>query len=105
MILEIRVYQLHPGVRPAFHQLFEDEIRPLSARYDIDVVRAGPSVGDEDSYTLIRSFVSLEARDKQKDAFYGGPEWLGGLEERVMGMIAAYQTAVIVVDSADDLRG
>ncbi|GIG56855.1 hypothetical protein Lfu02_12270 [Longispora fulva] len=103
-ILEIRVYQLHPGVRPAFDQLFADRIRPLSEEYGIDVVRAGPSLGDDDSYTLIRSFASLEARTKQKDAFYGGPEWLGALEDRVMAMIVSFQTAVVEVDSADDLR-
>ncbi|MEV6521033.1 NIPSNAP family protein [Longispora sp. NPDC051575] len=104
-ILEIRGYQLRPGVRDTFDRVFRERIRPVSDGYGIDVVRAGPSLDDADGYVLIRAFASLEARARQKDAFYGGPEWLGGLEDEVMAMIASYHTTVIEVDRTEDLRG
>jgi hypothetical protein len=91
----MRVYTLHPAVRDAFHARFRDLICPMLAAYDINVVAAGPSLHDADSYCLLRAFPSLAVREAALDWFYGGEEWLTEHEAAVMAMIVSYNTVVL----------
>jgi len=68
-VVEIRSYNLKPGTRDRFHELFEREARPMLRRRNVDVVAYGPSLHDRDSYYLMRSFPSVEDRQKSEDAF------------------------------------
>lgn len=99
-VLEIRSYNLRPGVRDDFHRRFERESLPLLARMQVDVVAYGPSQHDADSYFLMRAFASAEARQRAEDAFYGSPEWLNGPRAAVLAAIESYATVVIHVDDA-----
>jgi len=94
-ILDVRTYRLVSGRRDEFDRLFREHSRPMLERHGIRVLVAGPSLVDDDHYTLIRSFDSLEQRREQLDGFYGSAEWLERYDAQVMELIEAYQTVVV----------
>ena len=98
--VEIRSYNLKPGTRDRFHQLFLNEALPMLNRWKVDVVAYGPSLHDKDSYFLMRAFPSVEQRQKDEDAFYGSQEWIKGPRERVLADIDSYTTIVVRLDEA-----
>jgi hypothetical protein len=71
LMIEIFTINLKPGTRDKFHQLYMSESLPLQKKWKIKVVAYGPSLHDEDSYYVIRSFKNLEDRQQTEDAFYG----------------------------------
>ena len=97
-ILEVRTYRLLPGTRREYDRLFRDEALPLLRQFDIDVVGAGPSVGDPNGYFLIRAFDDLADREQREERFYGSPAWREGPREAVIAKIEVYTDAVIEVD-------
>jgi hypothetical protein len=97
-LLEIRSYNLKPGTRDQFHQLMIEQSLPLLKRWQINVVACGPSLHDEDSYYLMRSYASLEELNQSEDAFYGSQEWRQGPRKAVLALIDNYTTIVIDVD-------
>lgn len=103
-IVEIRSYNLKPGTRDRFHELFVRESLPMLQRWKVDVVAYGPSLHDANSYTLMRSYTSVEDRQKSEDAFYGSDEWRHGPREAVLAAIENYTTVVIRLDDAT-IRG
>lgn len=102
--VEIRSYNLKPGTRAQFHQLFEREALPMLRRWKVDVVSYGPSLHDDDSYYLMRAYVSIEDRQRSEDAFYGSDEWRKGPREAILAAIENYTTVVIQLDDPT-LRG
>lgn len=105
-VVEIRSYNLKPGTRDSLHQLFLEEAYPMLRRAEIDVVAYGPSIHDEDSWFLMRSFESVGDRQKREDAFYGSAEWRDGPRDAILERIESYTTVVIELDAAtiDGLR-
>lgn len=97
-LLEIRSYNLKPGERDRFHERFVRDSLPLLHRWKVDVVAYGPSPHDSDSYYLMRAFKTLEARNRDEDAFYASPEWRDGPREAVLAAIESYTTILIRVD-------
>jgi len=98
-VLEIRSYNLKPGSRDAFHQLFLRDALPMLHRWKVDVVGYGPSLHDTDSYFLMRAFGGVAERQRSEDAFYGSAEWRDGPREEVLSHIISYTTVVIEVDA------
>ena len=96
--IEIRSYNLKPGTRDEFHRLFMEEAFPMLQRWNVDVVRYGPSLHDENSYYLIRRFDSLAHREEGEDAFYSSDEWRKGPREAILSLIQNYTEIVIEVD-------
>jgi hypothetical protein len=103
-VVEIRSYNLKPGTRDRFHQLFVREALPMLRRSNVDVVAYGASLHDGDSYYLMRAYASVEERQRSEDAFYGSDEWKHGPREAILAAIDSYATIVIRVDEAT-LRG
>ena len=105
--VEIRSYNLKPGTRDRFHQLVERDALPLLRRARIDVVAYGPSLHDADSYYLMRSFASVDDRQRTEDAFYGSADWRQGPREAILACIENYTTVVVELDEAalDGFRG
>ena len=99
-IVEIRVYTLKAGTRDRFHELFLRDALPMLQRWRVDVVAHGPSLHDNDSYFLMRSYASLEDRTRSQDAFYGSAEWTQGQRDALLSSIDRYSTAVIRLDEA-----
>lgn len=104
--VEIRSYNLKPGTRERFHELFVGEALPMLRRWHVDVVAGGPSPHDETSYYLIRAYPSLAGRQQSQDAFYGSDEWRQGPREAVLELIESYTSIVLELDDAtiDALR-
>jgi ketosteroid isomerase-like protein len=98
--VEIRSYNLKPGTRDRFHRLVESDAMPLLRRARIDVVSYGPSLHDADSYYLMRSFASVDDRQRTEDAFYGSAEWRDGPREAILACIENYTTVVVELDAA-----
>jgi hypothetical protein len=101
-MMEILTLNLKPGTRDKFHQLYLTESLPLQKKWEIEVVAYGPSLHDEDSYYVIRSFKSLEHRQKTEDAFYSSDDWQKGPRTAILGLVENYATIVI---SAEMLKG
>ena len=106
LFVEIRSYNLKPGTRDEFHRLFVETALPMLQRWNVDVIRYGTSLHDEDSYYLMRAYTSLEDRQKSQDAFYGSDEWKLGPREPLLAMIENYTSIVIEMEKStvDALR-
>ena len=96
--LEIRAYNLKPGRHQQFRRLFHEQAFPMLARAGIDVIAFGPSLDDENSWFLVRSFASLTDRQLSEDAFYGSREWREGPRAAVLDCIESYTTVVVELD-------
>ena len=96
--IEIRSYNLKPGTRAEFHRLFLEAALPLLQRWNVDVVAYGPSLHDENSYYLMRSFDSLSHREESENAFYGSDEWRQGPREAIIELIENYTEIVLELD-------
>ena len=105
-VVEIRSYRLKPGTQDEYDRLFREKALPLLEAAGVDVVRAGRSIDDPNSYHLIRSFADPEDRERREAAFYGSDAWRKGPREAVLACIDTYVDAVIELDDAavDALR-
>jgi len=101
-MIEILTLNLKPGTREQFHQLYLTGSLPLQKKWKIEVLAYGPSLHDENSYYVIRSFKSLEDRQKTEDAFYSSDEWQKGPRIAILALIENYATIVI---SAETFKG
>jgi hypothetical protein len=94
-MIEILILNLRPGTRNEFHQLYTIESLPLQKKWNIDVVDQGPSLHDENSYFIFRSFTDLDERQKLQDAFYDSDDWQKGPRSAILAMIENMATAVV----------
>ena len=94
-MIEILTLNLKPGTRDEFHQLYIAQSLPLQKKWEIEVVAHGPSLHDENSYYVIRSFKSLEDRQKMEDAFYSSDDWRKGPRTAILALIENLATIVI----------
>ncbi len=114
MIVEFRTYTTKPGLRQSFLDLFETRTRPLQVSLGIGVI--GPWIDREqaDRFVWLRTFPSMEERERMKRALYEGAEWTGELEAIAMPMLAEFRSVLIEMDdeavtrlasAADEERG
>ncbi len=96
--IEIRSLTLKPSTREEFHRLYIEEALPLLQRWNFDVVAHGPSVHDENTYSVIRRFDSLAHREQMEDAYYASDEWRQGPRERILALIENYIDIVLELD-------
>lgn len=94
-IVEIRTYSLKEGTREKFHTLVESKVMPLLNKWKMDVISYGPSLQDENTYYLIRSFKDLNHLNQSEDAFYNSQDWIAGPREAILTLILNYKTVVI----------
>jgi heme-degrading monooxygenase HmoA len=90
MIVEVRTYKIKPGHRDEFITFFET--RAVPAQRSLGIKLLGPLLDLEnpDTFVFLRSFPSLDERDRMKSAFYDGDEWKRELEAIAMPMIESY---------------
>lgn len=88
-VIEIRSYKLKPNSRNQFHQLVIQQSLPLMLESGIDVVDFGPSLGDSDSYFLIRAFENLKVLETSQTAFYESQAWRNGPREAIVNLIVS----------------
>ena len=90
MIVEVRSYRIKPGHREEFIKLFESKAVTAQKKYGISVIGPLLDVENPNKFVFLRSFPSLEDRERMKNAFYGGPEWTGELEAIAMPLLDSY---------------
>jgi hypothetical protein len=90
MIVEVRSYRIKPGHREEFIKLFESRAIPALREYGMQIVGPMLDVENPNKFVFLRSFPSLEERERMKDAFYGGPLWKNELEALAMPLLDSY---------------
>jgi quinol monooxygenase YgiN len=90
MIVEVRSYRIKPGKRDEFIELFETRAVPAQRTYGINVIGPFLDVENPNKFVFLRSFPSLEDRDRMKEAFYGGELWKNELEELALPLLDSY---------------
>ena len=90
MIVEVRSYRIKPGHRDEFIQLFESRAIPALRKYGMQIVGPMLDVENPNKFVFLRSFPSLEERERMKDAFYGGELWKNELEALAMPLLDSY---------------
>ena len=90
MIVEVRSYRIKPGRRAEFVQLFETRAIPALRSYGMKVLGPLLDVENPNKFVWLRSFPSLDERDRMKDAFYGSELWLNELEAIAMPLLDSY---------------
>jgi len=90
MIVEVRSYRIKPGHRDEFIQLFESRAVPALREYGMKIVGPLLDVENPNKFVFLRSFPSLEERDRMKDAFYGSELWKNELERIAMSLLDSY---------------
>lgn len=90
MIVEVRSYRIKPGRRAEFLRFFETRAVPALRAHGMQVLGPLVDVENPNKFVWLRSFPSLEERDRLKDAFYEGPVWKNELEATAMPMLDSY---------------
>ncbi len=90
MIVEVRSYRIKPGRREEFIRLFESRAIPALREYGMQVVGPMLDVENPNKFVFLRSFPSLEERDRMKEAFYGSDLWKNELEPLAMPLLDSY---------------
>ncbi len=88
-------------------RLFNDAALPLLRGAQVEVVAFGVSLDNDHGAYLMRAFDSLQARDRDEEAFYSSAAWRSGPREAILACIEAYLDAVIELEAmgVDALRG
>lgn len=90
MIVEVRSYRIKPGRRAEFIEFFEKRSIPALRAHGMQVMGPLIDLENPNKFVWLRSFPSLEERDKMKDAFYEGDLWKSELEAIAMPMLDSY---------------
>lgn len=90
MIVEVRSYRIKPNKRAEFIELFETKAIPAQRSYGMKIVGPLLDVENPNKFVFLRSFPSLEERDRMKDDFYEGPLWKNELEAIAMPLLESY---------------
>jgi hypothetical protein len=98
-MIEILILNLRPGTRDEFHQLYVKESLPLQKKWNIEVVAHGPSLHDDNSYYVIRSFKNLDEREKLQNAFYNSDDWQKGPRTAILSK-SEHLATIVVSDEA-----
>jgi NIPSNAP len=98
-VIEILTLDIKPGRRAEFHKVYVAESLPLLKRWNFNVVAYGPSLHDANSYYVIRSFKSLEDRQKSEDTFYSSDDWQQGPRDSIMGFVEHFAYAVVSAET------
>jgi hypothetical protein len=90
VIVEVRSYRIKSGRRDEFIEFFETRAVPAQRELGIRILGPLLDIENPNKFVFLRSFPSLEERDRMKDAFYEGELWKNELEGIAMPMIDSY---------------
>jgi NIPSNAP len=90
MIVEVRSYRIRPGLREEFVKLFETRAVPAQRAHGMKILGPLLDLENPNKFVFLRSFPSLEERDRMTAAFYEGELWKNELEAIAMPMIDSY---------------
>jgi hypothetical protein len=90
MIVEVRSYRIKPGHREEFIEFFETRAIPAQRTYGIQILGPLIDLENPNKFVFLRSFPSLDERDRMKDAFYESDLWKNELEPIAMPLLESY---------------
>lgn len=90
MIVEVRSYRIKPGRRAEFIEFFETQAIPALRLHGMKVLGPLLDIENPNKFVWLRTFPSLEERDRMKEAFYEGELWKNELEAIAMPMLDSY---------------
>jgi quinol monooxygenase YgiN len=96
-IAEIRTYRIKPGRREEFIRYFVTHVAPLQRSKGIVIVGPFRDVTDADTLVWLRTFPSLDDRERMLEAFYESDEWQGGQKDDTAAMIESQSHALLVL--------
>jgi heme-degrading monooxygenase HmoA len=99
MIVEVRSYRIKPGRREEFIQFFETRAVPAQRSHGMKILGPLLDVENPNKFVFLRSFPSLEERERMRDAFYEGELWKNELEAIAMPMIDSYDVILCETSS------
>ena len=95
MLLEIRTYTLHPGVRDRFVAWFLTEARPAMEAADLPVIGPFVSAHDPDRFVYLRTFDDAADRAHRTHAFYDSAVWQDRLRDEALAMEVGWEVQVV----------
>ena len=98
MIVEVRSYRIKPGRRAEFIHLFETRAVPALRAHGMKVTGPFLDVENPNKFVWLRSFPSLEERERMRTEFYEGDLWKNEMEGIAMPMLESYD--VILCETA-----
>ena len=99
MIVEVRSYRIKPGHREEFIRFFETRAVPAQQTHGMKILGPFLDLENPNKFVFLRSFPSLDERDRMKDAFYEGALWKNELEAIAMPMIDSYDVILCETSS------
>lgn len=90
MIVEVRSYRIKPGRRSEFIQFFETRAVPALRSHGMNVLGPLLDVENPNKFVWLRTFPTLDDRDRMKESFYEGELWKNELEAIAMPMLDSY---------------
>lgn len=99
MIVEVRSYRTKPGRREEFIKFFESRSIPAQREHGMKILGPLLDLENPNKFVFLRSFPSLDERDRMKNDFYEGELWKNELESIAMPMIDSYD--VILCETSD----
>ena len=87
MLFELRRYELRPGTRADWVNLFETAIVPFQVAKGMVVIGSFTAENEPDVFFWIRRFDSEDERVRLYDAVYKDPEWTGQIKPRIDTML------------------
>ncbi len=90
MIVEVRSYRIKPGRRAEFIEFFETRAVPAQRAHGMIILGPLLDIENPNKFVWLRSFPSLDERDRMKTTFYEGELWKNELEAIAMPMLDSY---------------
>lgn len=97
VITEIRTYRIKAGRREEFLRCFDTSVAPLLRSKGIAVVGPFRDIENGDTIVWLRTFPSLDDRNRMLDAFYASDEWRSGLKGITGGLIENQSHAIVLL--------
>ena len=104
-VIEILTLDIKPGRRDEFHKVYETQSLPLLKKWGFKVLGYGPSLHDANSYYVIRSFKSLDDRQRSEDAFYNSDDWKRGPRTAIFDLVEHFAYTVVLDETLEKLLG
>ena len=94
MIVGVRSYRIKPGRREEFIRFFETRAVPALRTHGMKILGPLLDLENPNKFVWLRSFPSLDERDRMRTAFYEGAVWKDELEAIAMPLLESYDVTL-----------
>ncbi len=95
MLLEVRVYKIRDEVGRDYVKFFEGTILPYAKRKGMNVLGQFWSAEGENTFVWLRSFESMEARERVYEAYYESDEWKTTIGPQARSMVESTEIKLV----------